>query len=308
MSVQPNPRTQVDEEAGQAQSQGFGSTGERFVPLDGLGNLLFEMHSTMYAAPLFKKLETSLQFYEHVVKATVSRKLWCFPERSETVIIPRFKIVDCAFTLGPRFAFFLWLIMLLSIILISIGTAVGGCKNTMTTTYEGYSYFSDSYYPTTITFYNSGACASLVIGYLMLVFCAIAFVLILFFYKLNYVRLDTVAAKKRGPFALFDRSIRSYDYCFKKIGFKHSAYDKAIFDQFYIMDYVCKPFGKQSTEDMYEYHVFSHFNHVGLADPIQYDVGRNHRVSGAMAHRNVKQRHHSTNGTKIDANYDKFEA
>ena len=37
MSVQPNPQTQVDVEAGQGlgQSQGFGSTGERFMPLDG---------------------------------------------------------------------------------------------------------------------------------------------------------------------------------------------------------------------------------------------------------------------------------
>ena len=37
MSVQPNPQTQVDVESGQGlgQSQGFGSTGERFMPLDG---------------------------------------------------------------------------------------------------------------------------------------------------------------------------------------------------------------------------------------------------------------------------------
>ena len=84
----------------------------------------------------------------------------------------------------------------------------------------------------------------------------------------------------------------------QKIGFKHSADDKATFDQFYLMDYVCKPFGKQSAEDMYEYHVFSHFNHAGLAAPIQYDVGRNHDHVSDMVHRNVKHRHHATKSTK----------
>ena len=83
----------------------------------------------------------------------------------------------------------------------------------------------------------------------------------------------------------------------QKIGFKHSADDKATFDLFYLMDYVCKPFGKQSAEDMHEYHVFSHFNHAGLAAPIQYDVGRNHRLSD-MLHSSVKQRHHATKSTK----------
>ena len=130
---------------------------------------------------LAKANSTSLEGVQ--VKATVSRKLLCFPERSETVIIPRFKIVDCTFTLAPSFEFYFLLIMLLSIILILVGTAAGGCKNTSTTTYGdgGYSYSSDSY---SITSYNSGACASLVIGYLMLVLCAIAFVLMRCFSKM----------------------------------------------------------------------------------------------------------------------------
>ena len=35
MSVQPNPQTQVQVDVEAGQSPGFGSTGERFMPLDG---------------------------------------------------------------------------------------------------------------------------------------------------------------------------------------------------------------------------------------------------------------------------------
>ena len=48
---------------------------------DGLGNLLFHMHSVHFKPILFSKEETSLQFYEHVVVATVIRRLWCFPKK-----------------------------------------------------------------------------------------------------------------------------------------------------------------------------------------------------------------------------------
>ena len=45
------------------------------------------------------------------------------------MFIPRFKIVDSSFTLGPRkISSIVWFLLLLSIIFIIIGAALGGCK------------------------------------------------------------------------------------------------------------------------------------------------------------------------------------
>ena len=261
----------------------------------GVGSLLFEMHSISHSVPWFVKSETQLQFYEHAVsilswfkskymnmlkwyttlhlpnwvsiaaslewvqvKAFVSKKLWCLPETSKTVIIPRFKIVDCTFFLGPRIEFFFWLLMLASIVLLIIGAKAGGCNSNSTSTrrstlsasvvnelldFADFAAASSSSYNDPTTSYNSGACASLVIGSLVLVICAIAFVLIFFFFKRwvvllflcsvficllrtntqrwillnnrNYVYLDTIAAKQRGIFARYDKGIRSYEFCCK---------------------------------------------------------------------------------------------
>ena len=149
-------------------------------------NAVYDSSSSQYE---YHSLLHLIARYGVQVKAFVSRKLWCFPERSETIIIPRFKIVDCTFSLWPKFMFF-DLLALLSIFLIMFGHWRGGCNKTTATTayaYGGNPYSSPSYYnPTTTTttsYNNSGACASLAIGCIMLVLCVIAFLLVLFFVK-----------------------------------------------------------------------------------------------------------------------------
>ena len=119
--------------------------------VDSLGNLLFHMHSVHFKPILFAKEETSLQFYEHVgecaafvvclsitkdvvlisipVVATVIHQLWCFPKKVRTHVIPRFKIVDAYFTLGPRrLGWLFWLLLVLSVCFIAFGAIAGGCK------------------------------------------------------------------------------------------------------------------------------------------------------------------------------------
>ncbi len=60
----------------------------------GIGNLLYNLHSTHIKNLLGVMETTSLQFYEHVVVATITSQLWCFPKKYETIIIPRFKIIQ----------------------------------------------------------------------------------------------------------------------------------------------------------------------------------------------------------------------
>ena len=131
---------------------------------DSLGNLLFHMHSVHLKPILFAKEETSLQFYEHVgeyttafvvslsitkdtvltsiipVIATIIHQLWCFPKKVRTYVIPRFKIVDAYFTLGPRrLSWLFWLLLVLSVCFIAFGAIAGGCKC------ETYSSYYSSY-------------------------------------------------------------------------------------------------------------------------------------------------------------------
>lgn len=60
----------------------------------------------------------------------------------------------------------------------------------------------------------------------------------------------------------------SYAFRFKKVGFDHSTDDNAIFDEFYLVDYVYGSFAKMGDEVMTEAHLLSHFHHVNLASSI----------------------------------------
>ena len=64
------------------------------------------------------------------------------------------------------------------------------------------------------------------------------------------------------------RSYETYNFRFKKIGFDHTTDDKAVFDEFYLVDYVYGSFSKSGDEVMNEAHLLSHFNHARLANPI----------------------------------------
>ena len=59
-----------------------------------------------------------------------------------------------------------------------------------------------------------------------------------------------------------------YKFRFKKVGFDHSTDGHAIFDEYYLVDYIFGPFNKGGDEVMSEAHLLSHFNHVSLAVPI----------------------------------------
>ena len=94
------------------------------------------------------------------VIATTVRQLWCFPKKVQTRVIPRFKIVDAYFTLGPRRVHWLfWWLLLFTIFFITFGALFGGCKETETYSYYGGSSSSK----------NSGACGTMVVGILLII-------------------------------------------------------------------------------------------------------------------------------------------
>ena len=89
------------------------------------------------------------------VVATVERKLWCFPKTSKTIVLPRFKIVDTAFTYGPRsIHWIVYPLFLTGLIMVLTGMAGGGCRR-----YYGY-------------YFNSSSCATVAIGFLLLLIFA----------------------------------------------------------------------------------------------------------------------------------------
>ena len=55
----------------------------------------------------------------------------------------------------------------------------------------------------------------------------------------------------------------------KKVGFDNAASNDAVFDEFYLINYVFGTLGKHGMKTMENYHLLSHFNHVNLADPIK---------------------------------------
>jgi len=224
----------------------------------GLGNLLYNLHSTHIQNLLGAMETTSLQFYEHVVVATITSQLWCFPKKYQTIIIPRFKIVNTAFSLGPRSVpKIVYLILLISLILIIFGAVNGSCSKCNDSS-SFYSYASNS------NCGNSGACASLIIGCLMLIPVPIL-VLVPIIWKWHFVYLDVKAPTTR--FVNFG-GIHSHAFRFKKIGFNMSANNQASFDEFYLIEYVFGSLGKAGSTGTSEAHLLSHYNHAALATPI----------------------------------------
>jgi len=149
-----------------------------------LGNLLYHIHSSHWSSPIGHKETTSLQFYEHVVVATITRQLWCLPKKCTVEIIPRFKIVNTAFSLGPRgipkaAAFFL----LIGIFLLIAGAATGGCTKCQSGSIYGYSYSYDCGG-------TSGSCASLVIGILLLLIPFPVTLGMPLYFKWHFIYLD----------------------------------------------------------------------------------------------------------------------
>ena len=64
-------------------------------------------------------------------------------------------------------------------------------------------------------------------------------------------------------------SYKTLDFRFEKLGFDHTTDDKAVFDEFYLIDYVFSSFSKSGEDVMDEAHLLSHFTHAKLANQIQ---------------------------------------
>ena len=113
------------------------------------------------------------------VIATVTSQLWCFPKRVEVVVIPRFKIVDVEFSLGPRgIPLVAKLFMLLGLLLAIIGGALGGCTRCN----------DDDWY--CLESYSSGSCPMLVTGFLFLLIPLIPVIVLYFIRKRHYIYVD----------------------------------------------------------------------------------------------------------------------
>ena len=84
----------------------------------------------------------------------------------------------------------------------------------------------------------------------------------------HYVYLDVKTPLTRNCCFFKSKSYETLAYRFKKFGFDHTTDDKAVFDEFYLVDYVYGSFSNASEEVMDEAHLLSHFNHARLANPI----------------------------------------
>jgi len=232
---------------------------------EGLGSLLYHVHSTHIKNLLCATETTSLQFYEHMVVATVTSQLWCFPKKYHVHVIPRFKIVNAAFSLGPRsIPWVVYLFLIAAMILIIIGAVMGGCSKCKDSdgSSSSYSYYSSSFYDSDCD--SSGACACLVIGCLLLI-PVILLVLVPLIWKWHFIYLDVKSPSTR--FFNFG-GITSYSFRFKKIGFDMRANNQASFDEFYLIEYVFGSLGKAGNTVTSEAHLLSHFSHAALATPI----------------------------------------
>ena len=181
------------------------------------------------------------------VIATVTSQLWCFPKRVEVLVIPRFKIVDVAFSLGPRsIPLAAKLIMLLGLLLAIIGGAQGGCND-------------NNWYS------SSSSCSMLVIGILFLLIPLIPVIVLFFIRKRHYIYVDV----KTSPKCLCGWGrITRHTFHFKKMGFDHATDKKATFDQYYLVEYVYGSLAHAGNVVTNEAHLLSHFHHAALCTPI----------------------------------------
>ena len=183
--------------------------------------------------------------YRCAVIATVTTQLWCFPKRVQVLVIPRFKIVDVAFSLGPRgIPAAALLVMLLGLLLAILGRVGGGCSS---------------------SYYNMGSCASMVIGILLLLIPVPLVMLLHFIRKHHYIYLDVKVSPK---YLCGYGGIIRHTFRFKKIGFDHATDKKATFDQYYLVEYVFGSLAHAGNVVTNEAHLLSHFNHAALCTPI----------------------------------------
>ena len=188
------------------------------------------------------------------VIATVTSQLWCFPKRVEVLVIPRFKIVDVEFSLGPRgFPLVAKLLMLLGLLLAIIGGAQGGCTRCNDDDWS------------CLESYSSSSCSMLVIGILFLLIPLIPVIILFFIRKHHYIYVDVKTSPK---YLCGWGRITRHTFDFKKMGFDHATDKKATFDQYYLVEYVYGSLAHAGNVVTNEAHLLSHFHHAALCTPI----------------------------------------
>lgn len=173
--------------------------------------------------------------------------------------------MNTAFSLGPRSipkvaVFF----MLIGIILLIVGAANGGCTKCQSgSSYSSYGY---SYSYSSDCGGNSGSCASLVIGVLLLLIPFLFAVGLPLCCKWHFIYLDV---KKPAAAKFFNfGDVSSYGYRFRKVVFDHKTDDKAAFDEFYLIEYVFGSLAEAGNVVKQKAHMLSHFTHAALSTPI----------------------------------------
>lgn len=218
-----------------------------------LGDLLYGVHSKHFTSVFGRREETDLKFYEHAVVATHTSQLCCLPKSYEVNVIPRFKIVDATITLGPRSIpkFLCFIIVVIAALLITFGTMNGGCDKAC--------YWGECYQ-------DSGACASLTIGALMISVLLPLIILIPWLLKWQYIYFDV--RKPASATSFFNRGgIITYAFRLKKTGSDVRS-DVVFFDQSFVLNYVYGSLSLGGNQTTNEAHLLSHFNNASLATPI----------------------------------------
>ena len=223
--------------------------------LGGLGSLLYNIHSkgsTFYG----RMDEVDLKFYEHVIVATQTTRLCCFPKKYEVKILPRFKIVDVTMTLGPRRVneTLTSLLFFLAACLITFGAVFGGCGVNC-----------DSYYGTCTG--GTGPCACLVIGIMLLIPMVYATVFP-WCRKWHHLYFDVRRTATSTTTNFFNRSgIETYEYRLRKTGGDIRSHEVHL-DEMFIAKYAYGSLSLGGTKATSQAHIFSHFNSASLATPI----------------------------------------
>mmetsp|Transcript_22657 Transcript_22657/g.32374 ORF Transcript_22657/g.32374 Transcript_22657/m.32374 type:complete len:123 (+) Transcript_22657:760-1128(+) len=77
-----------------------------------------------------------------------------------------------------------------------------------------------------------------------------------------------MSRSRQQSFSILFGGVSSYEYRFRKVGFDHKTDEKAIFDEFYLVEYVFGPLAEAGSVITQEAHMLSHFSHAALSTPI----------------------------------------
>ena len=144
-----------------------------------------------------------------------------------------------------------FIIVVIAALLITFGAINGGCDKDC--------YWGECYQ-------DSGACASITIGALMVSVLLPLIILIPWLLKWQYIYFDV--RKPASATSFFNRGgILTYAFRLKKTGSDVRS-DVVFFDQSFVLNYVYGPLSLGGNQTTNEAHLLSHFNNASLATPI----------------------------------------